>query len=382
MVGQELEGPTLFLGGDVMLGRGIDQIQPDSVDPRLYEPWIRDAREYVSLAERASGRIPRGVPSAYVWGDAMAELRANRPVARIINLETSVTTSPDPWPHKQVLYRMHPANLASLRAAAIDVCGLANNHVLDWGRRGLEDTLEALDASGLGRAGAGTSLEAASAPARIPIEGGGRVLVFAAGAEDSGVPPEWAATAHRSGIFALHRADGSAAEPVVRVIERFREPGDLVVLSIHWGSNWSFDVCAEHRALAHALLDRGAVHVVHGHSSHHVKGIEVYRGYLVIYGAGDLITDYEGIGGREVFRGELGLLYFPTLDRETGRLRRLRLTPTRVRKMRLERARGDEVAWLERTLSREGERHRFGTRAVRAGDGRLELAWPDQDEEG
>lgn len=114
-----------------MTGRGIDQILPHPVDPRLYEPWVTDAREYVGLAERANGPVPRPVDFAYVWGDALAELDAAAPDLRIVNLETAVTRNDEPWLGKGINYRMHPENVACLAAARLDCCTLANNHVLD-----------------------------------------------------------------------------------------------------------------------------------------------------------------------------------------------------------------------------------------------------------
>ena len=83
----------LFLCGDVMLGRGIDQILPHPGEAVLYEKNVRSAEDYVALAEQLNGAVPRAVDFSYVWGDALAELGLARPQARIINLETSVTTS-------------------------------------------------------------------------------------------------------------------------------------------------------------------------------------------------------------------------------------------------------------------------------------------------
>src|SRR5437016_8744894 len=110
---------TPVLTGDVMLGRGVDQIFPHPGDPRLYEVSIRDARDYVALAERAHGPIPRRVDEAYVWGDALAALRATPPHARIVNLETSITTSENFSP-KGINYRMNPTNIGCLAAASVD----------------------------------------------------------------------------------------------------------------------------------------------------------------------------------------------------------------------------------------------------------------------
>jgi poly-gamma-glutamate synthesis protein (capsule biosynthesis protein) len=113
-------GVTLFLCGDVMTGRGIDQVLAHPGKPHLQEQYVR-----------ASGPIERPVASEYIWGDALAELERVRPDARIVNLETAVTTAEDAWPGKAVHYRMHPANVSCLTAARIDCCVLANNHVLD-----------------------------------------------------------------------------------------------------------------------------------------------------------------------------------------------------------------------------------------------------------
>jgi poly-gamma-glutamate synthesis protein (capsule biosynthesis protein) len=84
---------TLFLCGDVMTGRGIDQILPHPSEPLIHEDYAKDAREYVELAESVNGAIPRRVDWSYIWGDALRELERLAPDARIINLETSVTVS-------------------------------------------------------------------------------------------------------------------------------------------------------------------------------------------------------------------------------------------------------------------------------------------------
>eukprot|EP01041_Mallomonas_annulata_P036709 gene36709-59858_t len=87
------------------------------------------------------------------------------PALRLVNLETAATTSMQAWPDKSVHYRMHPANMASLSAAQINACSLANNHVLDWGRPGLTQTLHTLRQAGIHSAGAGVDAAAAQAPA-------------------------------------------------------------------------------------------------------------------------------------------------------------------------------------------------------------------------
>jgi poly-gamma-glutamate synthesis protein (capsule biosynthesis protein) len=146
-----------------------------------------------------------------------------------------------------------------------------------------------------------------------------------------------------------------------------------VVISIHWGGNWGYHVSAQERAFAHRLLDAGAADVLHGHSSHHPRGIEIYRERLILNGCGDFLNDYEGIGGHESFRPELCLMVFPTLDAASGRLQRLALVPMRVRRFRLQHAAEEEARWLQRTLDRESRA--FGTRVDYASTRELLLRW-------
>ncbi len=365
---------TLFLAGDVMTGRGIDQVLPHPSPPRIYEPYVADARRYVSLAEEASGPIPKPVDFAYIWGDALAELERERPDARIVNLETSVTQSGDYWQGKGINYRMNPRNVPCLAAAGIDVCCLANNHVLDWGYAGLAETLQALAAAGLRAAGAGLTRAQAEAPAVVELQGKGRLLVFSMGAESSGIPAAWAAADRRAGVWLL---DGLSTASVRRVEQRVKETkraGDIAVASIHWGGNWGYEVPTAHREFAHRLIEEAGIDIVHGHSSHHVRPIEVHRGKLILYGCGDFINDYEGIGGHERFKPGLALMYFARLDPATGELHELRMTPLERRRLRLQRACREGALWLADTLDACGRA--FGTRVEAQADGTLSLRWP------
>jgi poly-gamma-glutamate synthesis protein (capsule biosynthesis protein) len=353
-------------------GRGVDQILPCPSAPEIHEPNVDDARVYVQLAEEVSGSIPRAVAPEYIWGDALAELERLAPEARIINLETSVTCSDAYWPGKGINYRMHPANVACLSVARIDVCALANNHVLDYGEAGLAETLETLMAAGLKTAGAGPDLAGAQRPAIVTLSRGIRVMVFSFATTTSGVPRAWAATGQRPGVDLLTDLSDATAREIAERVQRVRRPGDVVVASIHWGSNWGYEVPSAHVHFAHALID-GAVDIVHGHSSHHPRPVEVHRGKLVLYGCGDLLDDYEGIPGYEAFRDDLALLYFASVDSRTGELAGLRMTPMRISKMQLTRAVPADVAWLRDTLDEISRT--FGSGVELRADGRLELHW-------
>jgi poly-gamma-glutamate synthesis protein (capsule biosynthesis protein) len=265
---------------------------------------------------------------------------------------------------------MHPDNVRCLATAGIDVCALANNHVLDFGEVGLLETMDTLAGAGVRSTGAGRTLGEAREPARVGIPGEGRLFVFGSGDETSGIPPGWAATASRPGIDLLPDLSESTARGIRERVQEVKRARDIVVASIHWGSNWGYEVSPAQRRFARWLLD-GGVDVVHGHSSHHVRPIELYRDKLILYGCGDFLDDYEGIPGYERFRDDLALMFFPTVEARTGRLESLRMTPMQIRNLRLNRVCAADAEWLARTLARISEP--FGAHIELAADGSLAL---------
>lgn len=360
----------LFLCGDVMIGRGIDQVLAHPCDPALHESYVHSALQYVRLAEAANGPIPRRADPSYIWGAALDQWNLERPDARIINLETSVTRSSD-YVIKGINYRVSPENANCLSAAAIDCCVLANNHVLDWGCAGLSETLATLRHLGIKTAGAGRDLNEASSPARLDFRNKGRLLIFSCALPSSGVPRGWAATSESPGINFLRDLSPASLAKIGTQIAHAREPADVILVSIHWGSNWGYEISDDQRRFAHALIDDFGASVVHGHSSHHAKAIEIYRNRLILYGCGDFLNDYEGIDGYEEFRGDLALMYFADLDAVNGDLVSLEIVPLQIRNFRFVQPSRPDVEWLQQRLDRECRR--FGAGIALTGAGRLAL---------
>jgi poly-gamma-glutamate capsule biosynthesis protein CapA/YwtB (metallophosphatase superfamily) len=168
----------LFLCGDVMTGRGIDQGLPHPVHPVLYETWVKNAKEYLHIAEQKNGKIETPVSWDYIWGDALKAWEENQPDLKLINLETSITTFPEPWPGKGINYRMNPKNIQVLKIAGIDHCSLANNHTLDWGRPGLKETLQTLRTAKIRYSGAGLNSAGGGCTCCISSEKAGVCLCF------------------------------------------------------------------------------------------------------------------------------------------------------------------------------------------------------------
>ncbi len=344
----------IFLSGDVMTGRGIDQILTHPAEPQIYESYIQDARDYVLLAERINGKIPRFNHGDYLWSDALKELNRRQPDVSLINLETSVTSDGSPCINKGIQYRMHPKNIDALTAARINACSLANNHILDWGINGFCEMLATLNKEGIAHAGAGQNIYQAQEPAILSIPKiSGRILIFSMGTCSSGIPKDWGATATQPGIWLLNDLSTETIKQIKKTIEFYQQPRDFCIISIHWGGNWIEQIPLQHQSFAHELIDTVGVNLIHGHSSHHPIGIELYKNTPILYGCGDLINDYEGITNYKEFNSNLSLMYFLEFDTTELRLKQLELIPFERKKFKLIYANDEDCLWLLNALQKQ-----------------------------
>ena len=372
---------TLTFLGDVMLGRIVDQLFPQHVH-NLREQHI--AAHFIEQYPSLLG--PGHYTPSSPWGTTLPLLQSSD--LTLINLETSATTTSEPWPDKTFNYRMHPANLGPiLHAANVDYASLANNHVLDFGAEGLVETAWTLRDAGIAFAGAGETTNQAFKPAVLSlprqthperIHGQGRetpshhqqsypVHVYSA----TDHPRAWSAipTFHlidysprtRVRLRQLLLSNGTTTHPPVSPGEEPLHPDSfaheshdfhhrahhhhhhqqiaaqrapaLKIFSIHWGPNYEWHPADRIRALAHFLIDECEVDIVHGHSSHHIQGVEKYKGKLIIYGCGDFVDDY---ALNEEFRNDLGAVWRVTVQERGGGLAldRLEIFPTRIDRFR------------------------------------------------
>jgi poly-gamma-glutamate synthesis protein (capsule biosynthesis protein) len=244
--------------------------------------------------------------------------------------------------------------------------------VLDWGHEGLSETLRTLDKAQIARAGAGNNAEGAAAPAVLDVPSQGRVLLFSFGSITGGIPRDWRATNTSPGVNLLDDLSAATATRIAIEMRKFQRPGDLLVASIHWGGNWGYEIPAEQIAFAYRLIEEG-VAIVHGHSSHHAKAIEVFKGRLILYGCGDFLTDYEGISGYERFHNDLAVMYLLELDWRSGDLVSARLVPMQMHRFRLRHTSLADAHWLHERLNEFGKQ--FGTRVRLNEDNSMMLDW-------
>ncbi|KIW12881.1 hypothetical protein PV08_08068 [Exophiala spinifera] len=295
--GPETRTFTILLIGDLMIGRLIDALLPTSIAREQPESCPEDAAQKVD--EYILPRNPQLNSYHYLspWGNAVDLIRSSDGV--IVNLETALTTTTTPWPGKVFNYRSHPGNVRCLQELGLGdgshraSVSLANNHTLDWCREGLLDTVQALHDAGVGFAGAGRTVEEAAQPGIVKL-GKGSWTVKCWSFSDH--PTDW----RGEECFNLIDYTGTSREFMERQIkaddeiERYRHEGRsaLKLVSMHWGPNYRWQPSQEIVATAHWLIDACDVDIVHGHSSHHIQGVEVYKGRLIVYGCGDFVDDY------------------------------------------------------------------------------------------
>lgn len=318
---------TLSFLGDIMLGRLIDQLLPNHVD----EP--EEARHVANIRRHQPDL--RDYEAASPWGNTLPLLKQSDLI--LGNLETSATTCTEKWPDKVFNYRMHPANVESLKVAKIDYVSLANNHTLDFSRTGLLETIDVLQKAGIAYAGAGHDIAEAHKPAilRLPKTQG-------LASEDrqeheihlysfSDHPSDWQKVPEFN-LIRYTAADRARIEKILtqQYLENTPEPS-LKVVSVHWGPNYAWEPDHDITSLAHFLIDECHVDIIHGHSSHHVQGIEIYKGKLILYGCGDFLDDYAVVSQ---YRNDLSAIWSVVVaESERGKLelQRLEVYPNRIK---------------------------------------------------
>lgn len=317
------EGVMLGLTGDVMLGRMVNEV----IDRHGY---------------------------AYPWGDLLPLLQ--EPGLLLVNLETTLTHSEQRIP-KRFNFRASPDKVRSLVLAGVDVCNLANNHILDYSVSGLRETLAVLDRHGIAHTGAGLDAAAARSPVITQING---LRIAILGVTDN--EPDWQARADTAGT---HYLSISQPEPLLLQIRNLDKQVDLLVLSIHWGANYRRQPSDSFVHLAHRLVDAG-VDILHGHSAHIFQGIEFYRGGVILYDTGNFVDDYLVYPD---YRNDQSI-YYRFLVSSAG-IEELELVPVRIRRGEVNRATGkdyEQILQRQRALSRP-----FGTRIVEQHDRVLAL---------
>lgn len=307
---------TLGLGGDLMIGRLVDE-----------------------FLEEAS--------PDYIWGNLHPYLQATD--FNFVNLETTLTNSEETVP-KVFNFKAKPDRIRSLKVGPIHAVNLANNHILDFSESGLLDTIHQLDKTHILHVGAGANVQEALEPAVLTKKG---IRIGFLGCTDN--EPGWCATATKPGTCFLNVGD---IKPLQEAIVHLRPQVDVLILSIHWGPNMRRRPTKEFQKFAHQLIDMG-VDLIHGHSAHIFQGVEVYKRGLILYDTGDFVDDYFV---DPKLRNDRSFFFIVTLGKSG--VRSLKMIPTLISEFQVNVSKHREQVDEMITLSQE-----FQTRPEWDGEG-------------
>ena len=302
---------TIAIAGDVMLGRLVNE----------------------TIAQRGFD---------YPWGNVSPVL--NKADLFLINLEFTLTTETRPMetgPNKPFNFRADPSVVKTLEAGGVDFANVANNHILDFGNTGLQDTLEILDRASIAHAGAGMDLASARKPVILTADG---VRIGIVSFAD--YPQDWAATRTTPGInYTRVSVDSPHFETIERAISEVRQQADLVIFTIHWGPNMRARPTEAFQEFARKVAAAGA-DIFWGHSAHVVQGVEVYDGKLILYDTGDFVDDYYV---EEDLRNDLTALFLVKVAPPS--IESLEIVPVQIGDMQVNLAEGQERKWIVQRLA-------------------------------
>ena len=261
----------------------------------------------------------------YPWGDVLPLILQTD--INIINLEATLTTSGKKVP-KVFNFKANPEKVRTLSAARIDVCNLANNHIMDFSKEGLIETARVLEEAGIKHVGAGRNISRAREAA---VQERGGVTVGVIGCTDN--EPDWCATEDRPGTNYIKVGDTGTAR---KLIEETRDEVDVLILSVHWGPNMRLRPTRQFIDFAHRVIDCG-VDIIHGHSAHVFQGIEIYKDKLILYDTGDFIDDYRV---EPVLRNDRSFMVVVELDKT--KIVKTTLYPVLISRMQVNLSTGSE----------------------------------------
>jgi hypothetical protein len=219
-----------------------------------------------------------------------------------LNLETAVTDRGTAQP-KTFHFRTTPTAFDAVRAAGVDAVTIANNHILDYGRVGLSDTLAAAKAKGFPVYGAGPNADAAWAPWITTVRG--TRIAYLGVSDVQELSSSWIATPSRSGEAIANNLSRTLA-----AIKAAHRSADIVVVFMHWGTEGDSCPNGSQTKLAKQMADAGA-NIIIGSHVHTLQGSGWLGNTFVAYGMGNFLWY---INSRSTETGVLKLTLHPGAD--------------------------------------------------------------------
>lgn len=269
----------LIAAGDVMLSRSVERKMIEKKNFKY--PFIKTA-ELTSGADITFGNLETPIISG-----------------RLINAS-------------ELIFRTDPKSLAGLRYAGFDVLSLANNHIMNFGSKGLEETVKNLDQSGILHIGAGMGSDNISRSASLEVKG----VKFAFLAYTYNIDLKKTSKGEEYGVSNMDR------KRMRQEVMKAREESDVVVVSMHAGTEYKTRSGIFQQDFAHSAIDAGADLVI-GHHPHVVQEMEKYKEKYIIYSLGNFVFD-------QMWSGETRLGAIAEITFDGKEVRSVRFHPVKI----------------------------------------------------
>lgn len=273
---------TATFVGDLMFGRNVEDVREKHGTAHLFEKVL----PFFENADYASGNFENPILNN--------EEKDYEEIDKIIHLHTDTEA------------------IQALKDANFTTVNLANNHMMDYGIEGLNDTIKAVKDTGLNYVGAGKNVGEASAVDYQEING---LTIATLGFTDALVEG-FSALGYRGGVAR------ATPDNIFPMIEEANEKADLVFVNMHWGVEYDNQPHPRQRELAEAMIDVGADAII-GHHSHVLSEVEKYKDGIIFYGLGNFIFDQGWTRTKDS-----AVVQYDLMKDGTGRFE---ITPIRIR---------------------------------------------------
>ncbi|MGI8880959.1 MAG: CapA family protein [Jatrophihabitans sp.] len=251
----------------------------------------------VNFAKRTATRLAANPATAF----GVAAKSLGRADLTMVNLETSISVGGMKYP-KEYNFQAPPSALTALKDAGIDVATMANNHAADYGSAGLKQTVAAIKKSPIPVLGIGKNADAAFAPWYVTVRGTKIAFIAADQVRDESTLPDFSAGPNKAGV-------ANAYQPqLLNTVRAARARADIVIVYLHWGTEYKTCPNSEQPGLADALVKAGATAVVGTHA-HVLLGAGWRKdGHYVAYGLSNYLW-WESFGNEQDDNGILTLSF-------------------------------------------------------------------------
>jgi len=251
----------LYAVGDIMLNRGVEQLIETEGEGDYKFPFFKIA-DYLKKSDILFGNLES------IISDESGEKAKKTGSVR-------------------VYFKSDPDAVDGLIYAGFDIVSVANNHALDYGRIAFEESLKRLTKVGIEYIGGGFNSSETFSVKVKEIKGVKIGFLAYTYPKFDGIYIPWKPTEKESGVAVIEKKE---LEKVKQIIAKAKNEVDILIVSNHWGDEYSLEPNKDQIFFDRAFIDAGA-DLILGHHPHVVQPIERYKNGWIAYSLGNFVFD-------------------------------------------------------------------------------------------